>query len=290
MNKKNLAILVAVAVVLAAAARFLGGSSRSSAPKLGGRKILPDVSLADVSRVEAGSVALAATDAGWVVESMQGYPADRAKIVENLRRLLDIKVGQVARGRALSQKTEVSLKDAEGRVLASVVLGDKHPKWGFGRYVEFEGETVLVADALDAFDGDPKRWCETKIADTPWISFSSLAAQDTPDDATGFSTGVVAHVTIAGDTNRVSTVGNPLPDGSGRYFRLEGQPWIFVVPSYSVERLLPKPEAPEPEPAPESEPAPDPAPAPAPEPPAPSPEPEAPSPEPEAPAPLAAVP
>ena len=97
-------------------------------------------------------------------------------------------------------------------------------------------------------------------------------------------------MTIAGDTNRVATVGNPLPDGSGRYFRLEGQPWIFVVPSYSVERLLPKPEAPEPEPAPESEPAPDPAPAPAPEPPAPSPEPEAPSPEPEAPAPLAAVP
>lgn len=276
MNKKNLAILVAVAVVLAAAARLLGGASRPSAPKLGGRKILPDVSLADVSRVEAGSVALAATDAGWVVESMQGYPADRAKIVENLRRLLDIKVGQVARGRTLSQKTEVSLQDSGGRVLASVVLGEKHPKWGFGRYVEFEGETVLVSDALDAFDGDPKRWCDAKIVDTPWISFTALAAQDTPEETTGFATGVVAHVTIAGDTNRVATVGNSLPDGSGRYFRLEGEPWIFVVPSYSVERLLPKPEAPEPEP--ESEPAPKSAPAPAPEPPAPSPEPEAPAP------------
>ena len=256
MSKKNLVVLVAAAVVLAAAAHFLGGASRPSAPKLGGRKILPGVSLADVSRVEAGAVALAATDAGWVVESMQGYPADRSKILENLRRLLDIKVGQVARGRALAEKTEVSLKDSEGRVLASVVLGEKHPKWGFGRYVEFEGETVLVSDALDAYDGDPKRWCDTKIVDTPWISFTSLADPGTADDATGFSTGVVATVTIAGDTNRLATVGNPLPDGSGRYLHLEGEPWIFVVPSYSAERLLPKPEpAPEPPaPAPEAEP------------------------------------
>ena len=242
MSKKNLAILFAAAAALAVAAHFLGGASRSSAPALNGCKILPDVALPDVARIRAGAVSLAATDDGWVVESMHGYPADRRKILDNLRGLLEIKVGQVARGRPLSQRTEVALEDAGGRVLASVVLGERHPRWGFGRYVEFKGETVLVSDVLDAFDGDPKRWCETKIADKPWISFSSLAAPDTPDEATGFSTGVVAHVTVAGDTNCLAMVGNALPDGAGRYFRLDGQPWIYVVPSYSVDGLLPKPE------------------------------------------------
>ncbi len=244
MSTKKLAILVAAAVVLAVAAYFLNGGSRPTAPKLTGQAILPNLSLANVARVEAGGVTVAATDAGWVVETMQNYPADRAKILANLQKLQDLKVGQVAKGRKLKEKTPVVLKDAEGKELASVVLGEQHPKWGFGRYAEFEGETVLVGDMLDAFDGDPKRWCETKIVDTPWISFTSLAAPDIADEATGFSTGVVATVTIAGDTNRVATVGNALPDGSGRYLRLDGQPWTFVVPTYSVERLLPKKEEP----------------------------------------------
>ena len=244
MSTKKLVALVAVAVVLAAAAHYLGGGSRSTAPKLNGRKILPELELSDVARVEAGGVVIAATDAGWVVESMQGYPADRAKILANLQKLQDLKVGQVAKGRALSERTPVVLRDGEGKELASVVLGEMHPKWGFGRYAEFEGETVLVGDMLEAFDGDPKRWCETKIVDTPWISFSSLAEAGIDDAVTGFSTGVVATVTIGDDTNRVATVGNELPGGAGRYLRLDGEPWTFVVPTYSAERLLPKKEEP----------------------------------------------
>ena len=245
MSTKKLAILVAVAVVLAVAASFLRGGARPSAPKLTGKTILPNLPLADVARVEAGGVTVAATDAGWVIETMQNYPADRAKILANLQKLQDLKVGQVAKGRELKEKTQVVLRNADGKELASVVLGERHPKWGFGRYAEFEGKTVLVGDMLDAFDGDPKRWCETKIVDTPWISFTSLAEPDIADEATGFSTGVVATVTIAGDTNRVATVGNALPDGSGRYLRLEGEPWTFIVPTYSAERLLPKEEKPE---------------------------------------------
>ncbi len=242
MSTKKLLTLVALAVVLAVAAYYLNGGSRPTAPQLNGRKILPDIPLADVARVEAGDVAIAATDDGWVIESMQNYPADRAKIIANLQKLQDMKVGQVARGRSLSERTQVVLRDAAGKELASVVLGETHPKWGFGRYAEFEGETVLVGDMLEAFDGDPKRWCETKIVDSPWISFSSLAEPGIDDAVTGFSTGVVATVTIGEDTNSVVTVGNELPGGAGRYLRLEGKPWTFVVPTYSAERLLPKKE------------------------------------------------
>ena len=32
-----------------------------------------------------------------------------------------------------------------------------------GRYVKFGDGVVLVKDALDAFDGDPKKWCESRI-------------------------------------------------------------------------------------------------------------------------------
>ena len=242
MSTKKLAMLVVAAVVLVAVASFLRGSSHSSAPKLNGRKILPDLSLADVARVEAGGVKIAATDAGWVIESMQNYPADRAKIIANLQKLQDLKVGQVAKGRELKERTPVVLRGADGKELASVVLGETHPKWGFGRYAEFEGQTVLVGDMLEAFDGDPKRWCETKIVDTPWISFTSLAEPGISEEATGFATGIVAKVTIAGDTNRVATVGNVQPGGSNRYLRLDNQPWTFIVPSYSVDKLLPKEE------------------------------------------------
>ena len=242
MSTKKLAMLVVAAVVLVAVASFLRGGSHSSAPKLNGRKILPDLSLADVARVEAGGVKIAATDAGWVIESMQNYPADRAKIIANLQKLQDLKVGQVAKGRELKERTSVVLRGADGKELASVVLGETHPKWGFGRYAEFEGQTVLVGDMLEAFDGDPKRWCETKIVDNPWISFTSLAEPGISEEATGFATGIVAKVTIAGDTNRVATVGNAQAGGSGRYLRLDNQPWTFIVPSYSVEKLLPKEE------------------------------------------------
>ena len=242
MSTKKLAILVVAAVVLAAAASILRGGARPSAPQLNGRKILPDIQLADVARVEAGGVVVAAIDSGWVVETMQNYPADRSKIIANLQKLQDLKVGQVAKGRELKERTPVVLRSADGKELASVVLGDRHPKWGFGRYAEFQGETVLVGDMLEAFDNDPKRWCETKIVDTPWVSFNSLADADVADDVTGLSTGVVAKVTIGDDTNRVATVGNALPDNGGRYLRIDGQPWTYIVPAYSVERLLPKEE------------------------------------------------
>jgi len=100
-----------------------------------------------------------------------------AKIRENLLKLQDLKVGQLATGKAITSPTVVALKDAKGAALASVALGDTHmakPKgqmaqfggggYPDGRYVLFDGKTpVLVKDALEAFDGDPKKWIDTRI-------------------------------------------------------------------------------------------------------------------------------
>ena len=149
-------------------------------------------------------------------------------------------MGQVSRGKKIENADVLTLKDASGKEVASLPLGEKHAKWGHGRYATFEGETVLVSDSLDAFGTDGKSWVETKIVDTPWISFNDIAEGVSEEDL-GFATGVVAKVTIAGDTNRVATIGNKVKDGNDRYFKLDNSDWVYIVPEYSVDKLLPKP-------------------------------------------------
>lgn len=242
MKSKNIVILSLVAAGLAGAAYFLGGSSRPSGAKLNGKTVLPGLDISKIARIDCGKLALAAKDSGWVVESYQDYPADGAKLTENLMALTELKVGQTARGKKLAETTLLQLKDAGGKELAAVTLGEKHPKWGHGRYLDFAGETVLVTDTLDAFDGDPKRWIDTKIVDNPEISFDKLADSALTEDDFGFTTGVVAKVEIAGDTNRVMTVGNSVKAGRNRYVKLDKVRWIFEVPEYSLGKFLPKPE------------------------------------------------
>lgn len=181
MTSKGIVGLAVVAVVLGGAAYFLQSGSRPAAAKLNGKTILPGLSVADVARVEVGGkLTLAASADGWKVESLYGYPADREKIAENLMKLAELKVGQVAHGRKLGTESKLTLKDASGKELAALSLGDKHSKkakgqaamygggsYPDGRYVAFGGETVLVKDTLDAFDGDVKQWCNTRIASIP---------------------------------------------------------------------------------------------------------------------------
>ena len=183
MKTKNLILLIVVAAVLGGAAWFLKRDARPASAALNGQEILPDLSLADVARIEVGdSLVLSAAADGWKVDSLYGYPADRAKIAEHVLALADLKVGQVVRGgRPLGKETRVVLKDAAGKTLASLALGDAHLRkaaggqaamfgggaYPDGRYVAFKGETVLVKDALEAFDGDVRKWCTTRIASVP---------------------------------------------------------------------------------------------------------------------------
>ena len=245
MTTKNLIVLGAVAAVLGGAAYFLNGGAKVSAPKLNGKTVLPGLDASAVAKLEVGAkLARAAGDKGWTVETYHGYPASREKIVENLLKLRELKVGQVVRGKKLEATTPVVLRDAAGKELAKVELGPRHEKWGHGRYAKFEGESVLVSDTLDAFDGEPKQWIETKIVDEPWISFNEIADAKLTEADFGFKTGVVAKVTVGSDTNRTITIGNAVKGGSDRYMRIAGQDWTFVVPSYSVDKFLPKPPPP----------------------------------------------
>jgi len=246
MTTKNLMILGGVAIALGATAYLTGGGARNATPSLNGKAVVNAFEMADVASIAIGDkIVLASGEKGWTIPSLQDFPADRTRIAENLLKLQELKVGQVVRGRDLGVKTAVVMKDVSGKELATVTLGDRHEKWGHGRYADYHGTTVLVGDTLDAFGDDPKRWCDTKIVDTPYVSFTELADPKLTEAELGFATGTVAKVTIAGNTNRVATVGNVVKDGSGRYLRLDGEKWIFIVPAYSVESLLPKPPEPD---------------------------------------------
>ena len=241
MTTKQLAMLVGAAAMLGGAAWCLSSGAKPSGAKLNGKAIFPKLEISEIARVELGDkLKLASGEGGWTVETFHGYPADHAKLTENLLKLTELKVGQVARGKKLENPDTLALKDASGKVVASLPLGEKHAKWGHGRYATFEGETVLVSDSLDAFAEGGKAWVETKIVDTPWISFNDIAEGVSEEDL-GFATGVVAKVTVAGDTNRVATIGASVKGGSDRYFKLDNSKWVYVVPSYSVDSLLPKP-------------------------------------------------
>ena len=189
MTTKNLVILVGVAAVLGGAAYYLNAKKAMKSPSIVGKQILPAFDASAVARIDVGGakpLALAATDKGWVVETLHSYPADVTKIRENLLKLQELKVGQVANGRTIASPAKVALKDASGKELASVDLGDTHtgkPRgqmaqfggggYPDGRYIQFGDKVVLVKDTLDAFDGDPKKWTDTRIAS---VSASDVTA------------------------------------------------------------------------------------------------------------------
>ena len=239
MKNKNLLLLILLAAILGIAAYLLNSGSKPSTPRLNGRTLLPDLEVSSIAKIECGKLVLSAGDNGWVIDSYFGYPASRERLINNLLRLAELKVGQVVRGKKPGSTTALKLFGADGATLGELNLGEKHPKYGHGRYLVFEGETVLVADALEPFDGDEKQWLNTKIVDEPWISFNRLA-QEKDEAIYGFATGVVAKVTIAGDTNRTITVGAPVKGGSDRYLKLDGEKWVYEVSNYSVEKFLPK--------------------------------------------------
>lgn len=253
MKTKGFLTLAAVAAVLGGAAYVSSSARRFKTPGVNGRPVVPAFDLADVAKVEIGGekpLVLSAGEGGWRIETMFGYPADLTRLRENLLKLGELKVGQSAPGIEISAPTTVTLRDVRGGTLATLKLGERHmsrPRAGMemyggypdGRYVEFEGGAVLIGDTLDAFDGEPMKWCDAHLLDTPYLNFTAVV-DPAKEGECGFATGSVCTVTYKGNTNQVARVGGTAPDGS-RYFRLEGENWIYTIPSYSVERLVGKP-------------------------------------------------
>ena len=120
MTTKNLAILGVAAVVLGGAAWYCNSGRAVRTPSIVGEKILPAFDVSDVARIEIGGakkVQLVADDKGWKLQSLYGYPADVTKIRENLLKLTELKVGQVANGKKIASPVTVDIQDAAGKSL-----------------------------------------------------------------------------------------------------------------------------------------------------------------------------
>ena len=194
MTNKKLVSLTAVAAVLVGLAYLSSTSKKVKTPSLVGKPVLTGFDLSDVAKIEAGAtggkkLALESTDAGWVIKSLYGYPADIAKIRENLLKLKDLKVGHVAAGKKLDAPALVDLQNAAGKSLATLRLGAQHMRqptgemaqygggsFADGRYVSAAGSdnVVLVKETLEAFDGDPKSWTDTQIASVPAADITAI--------------------------------------------------------------------------------------------------------------------
>lgn len=191
MTNKNLMILAGAAVVLGTAAWWLNSGKKMGSPSLTGKKILPAFNIADVAAIDVGGkVKLAAGATGWTVSTLYGYPADITKIRENLLKLQELKVGQVANGRKIEKPVTIDIQDAKGKSLAALPIGETHKRkatgqmamygggsYPDGRYVIYSDKVVLVKETLDAFDGDPKKWVDARIAAVPSADVASVTFQ-----------------------------------------------------------------------------------------------------------------
>ena len=201
MNRKQFLLLVLALVVLGAAGGALLWQNMSDYHASGARigaKLLPQLAVADVARIELRDAKTRATlirkEQWWIVEERGGYPADFKAISDLIIKLADLKVVQaetvgesllprvelVEPGKGEGTGTQVELKDAAGKTLANVVLGKKVLKKDpgnplpsavdgvpAGRYVRVIGvkdkdgdQVVVVSDPLAIAEAHPGRWLD----------------------------------------------------------------------------------------------------------------------------------
>ncbi len=237
MNNGKMVLGVCAAAALAAVAYFTGDNSSRGGEE--GRTLLPDLDLTKVASVEIGSVKLVGGENGWTIPTAQDYPANVGLIRETILRLKDDRIRETVKDHKMENPVPVVMRDAEGRELASVLLGDGGHR---GRYISVKGETVRVGSTYyDLMEQDWRLFAKRVVIDEPQTIFSDLADPSLTEEELGFATGVVAKVAIAGDTNRTATVGAEVKGGNGdRYMKLDGVKWTYVISSYDAEKLLPK--------------------------------------------------
>ena len=203
MNRNQFLVLVLALIVLGAAGGMLLWQNTSDYQASGakiGAKLMPQLKVADVARIELRDAKTRATlvrkEQWWIVQERGGYPADFKAISDLIIKLADLKIVQAetvgesllarvelvepAKSNGEGAGTQVELKDAAGQTLANVVLGKKVLKKDpgnplpsaqdgvpAGRYVRLignkdrnEDKVVVVSDPLGIAEAQPGRWLD----------------------------------------------------------------------------------------------------------------------------------
>ncbi len=197
MNRKQLTLVLGLVVVIGGLGLWLWksetGAYRASEGRMG-QKVLGDFDVNTVAAVtikqDTNEVTLAQEGERWGVRERGGYPANFSEVSELVRKLGELKVVQPVKGplgptalerlelkppgAAAKAATLVELKDKDGKVLRSLLLGKKHTRqsstpsamggdegWPVGRYVMVPDrpESVsLVSETFSNAEPKPEQW------------------------------------------------------------------------------------------------------------------------------------
>ena len=208
MNSKQLAILVALGVVLGGAGLMVrsrhASSYAESTQRMGG-SVLGDFNIGKVAglRITQGSnaVNIVKTGDNWVVKERGGYPANVGSVGDFVRKLDELKVtkpvtaGNLARLDLLPPDKGpgvlIELLADDGKPIRSLLLGRKVMKeggdenspmggggsWPIGRYVMVDGksETIsVVSDALTTAEPKAEEWIDKEFVKVEQPIFVSV--------------------------------------------------------------------------------------------------------------------
>lgn len=216
MNRNQLMLLVVALVVLGGAGLFLlqrNQQSWTESEAQIGQKLFKDYKLNDIAAIDIKGdtdLTLERKDTGWCVKQRGDYPANLTQLKELLLKMGDLKVVQsdpigplqLARmhlaepGKGPDSAIRVEFKDAQGKLLDSLLLGKKHTHAsdhpspmpygddGFadGRYVMLGSDTtkvLTISDALSSVDPKPADWLDKdffKVEKPEMVSFVSTNA------------------------------------------------------------------------------------------------------------------
>jgi Domain of unknown function (DUF4340) len=189
MNSRSLTLLAGATVLVAAVAAITlhhGESAVQETPGVG--KLFPELakSINDVATIELkrkdGVTTLARSGESWGLAEKKGYPVDMAAVRKTLIGLAEIagaepktddpssyaKLGLADPGAEGSTSTLVTLKDASGKELATLIVGKEHTSKNFSGphqvYVRKPGEArCWLATGDPSLKEKSAEWLDKKI-------------------------------------------------------------------------------------------------------------------------------
>lgn len=190
MKGKTFLILLVAAGVLVALA-FLRFSDQKQTGDINmGQKLFADLPVNQVASVTIAdaehSVTLVKGDKAWQVQERSGYAADFGELRDTVVKLSRLKIGRSFAGSSESltrlsllapsatdakgRGTQITLKDASGKVLADIILGQtrKTDEGGSGgQYLKkTDSDTVFLVDGSFRFlKTAPAEWLQKEILD-----------------------------------------------------------------------------------------------------------------------------
>lgn len=190
MNARVAGVLLALLAVLGGGALYSyqsGKAERPSSVETLGQPLLKGLQAAAVHAIHIretqASLTLARKGERWVVAERADYPADLGKVRDFVLQAIALKVGQTEpigeRDRARLQLdasggTMIEFRDAQGKTLASLIVGKKYFKrepenseraLGDGRFVLLPaepGRVIVVSDALAQATAKSAEWIDRR--------------------------------------------------------------------------------------------------------------------------------